>query len=285
MYSAIANNSFSYLLTLDEFRKELPEETRPSWIKITTITMVSSFIQEIDIKKLRHIFENIGSFKLRRSGTNGDAGFEWKLKPTTFYNQVTLTYHDSYSTKSVKVFPNGSIQVAGCCDLFDCKRIITQLTHIFKTFLGMEVQMPVDSFRVVMINSNFSLNYNINLMRVAQHFENHSVIFKVSFEPDRYSAVKIKFQPAQDMKEITTSIFSTGKIIITGAETLKEIAFAYNIINQHINDDPQIRVSPTEETDVFDVFLGHKCEPMVEHLRSKGFNSWIQTITNRQINF
>ena len=52
MYSAIANNSFSYLLTLDEFMKELPEEIRPSWIKITTITMVSSFIQDIDIKKL-----------------------------------------------------------------------------------------------------------------------------------------------------------------------------------------------------------------------------------------
>jgi TATA-box binding protein (TBP) (component of TFIID and TFIIIB) len=198
---------------------------------------------------------------------------------------VTLTYHDTYSTKSVKVFPNGSIQVAGCCDLFDCKRIITQLTYIFKTFLGMEVEMPVDSFRVVMINSNFSLNYNINLMRVARHFENYSDIFKVSFEPDRYSAVKIKFKPAQDMKEITTSIFSTGKIIITGAETLKEIAFGYNIINQHINDDPEIRVSPTTETDVFDVFLGHRCEPMVEHLRAKGFSSWLQTITNRQINF
>jgi TATA-box binding protein (TBP) (component of TFIID and TFIIIB) len=285
MYSAIANNSYSYLLTLDEFRNELPEDIRPSWIKITTITMVSSFIQDIDIKKLRSTFEELGSYKLRRVGTEGVAGFEWKLKPTTFYNQVTLTYHDSYSTKSVKVFPNGSIQVAGCCDLFDCKRIITQLAHIFKTFLGMEVEMPVDSFRVVMINSNFSLNYNINLMRVAQHFENYSDIFKVSFEPDRYSAVKIKFKPAQDMKEITTSIFSTGKIIITGAETLKEIAFAYNIINQHINDDPQIRVSPTVEKDVFDVFLGYKCQPMVEHLRAKGFNSWLQTITNRQINF
>ena len=83
--------------------KELPEEIRPSWIKITTITMVSSFIQDIDIKKLRSIFEKIGSFKLRRIGTEGDCGFEWKLKPTTFYNQVTLTYHDSYSTKSVKL--------------------------------------------------------------------------------------------------------------------------------------------------------------------------------------
>ena len=284
MYSTIANNSFSYLLTLDEMRRGLPDETRPSWVKITTITMVSKFEREINIKKLRETFERIDSYKMRRKGKNTD-GFEWTLKPTTFYNQVTLTYHDTYSTKSVKVFPNGSIQVAGCCDLFDCKRIITQLIYIFKTFLEMENQVPVDSFRVVMINSNFSLNYNINLMKVAQHFENHPDIFKVSFEPDRYSAVKIKFRPAQDMKEITTSIFSTGKIIITGAETLKEIAFGYNIINQHINEEPQIRVSPTEEKDVFDVFLGHKCEPMIEHLRDKGFQSWIQTITNRQINF
>jgi TATA-box binding protein (TBP) (component of TFIID and TFIIIB) len=285
MYSAIANNTFSYLLTIDEFRKNLPEELCPSWIKITTITMVSKFVQEIDIKKLRHVFENLDSFQLKRFGTKGNGGFMWKLKPTTFYNQVTLTYHDTYSTKSVKVFPNGSIQVAGCCDLFDCKRIITQLTYIFKTFLGTEMKIPDDSFRVVMINSNFSLNYNINLMKVAQHFEKHSDIFKVSFEPDRYSAVKIKFQPAQDMKEITTSIFSTGKIIITGAETLKEIAFGYNIINHHINEEPQIRVSATGETDVFDVFLGYKCEQLAEHLKEKGFKSWVETVTNRGINF
>lgn len=284
MYSSIANNSFSYLLTLDEMRNALPEEIRPSWVKITTITMVSSFIQEIDIKKLREIFERIGSYKMRRKGTNTD-GFEWKLKPTTFYNQVTLTYNDTYSTKSVKVFPNGSIQVAGCCDLFDCKRIITQLVYIFKTFLGLEIQLPVDSFRVVMINSNFSLNYNINLMKVADWFEEYNDIFKVSFEPDRYSAVKIKFKPAHDMKEITCSIFSTGKIIITGAETLKEIAFAYNIINQHINENPHIRVSRTEETDVFDVYLGYKCDSFIKKLREKGFQSWMKTITNREINF
>jgi TATA-box binding protein (TBP) (component of TFIID and TFIIIB) len=284
MFSSIANNSFSYLLTLDEIRKGLPDETRPSWIKITTITMVSSFAQVIDIKKLREAFERVGSYRMRRQGMDVD-GFEWKLKPTTFYNQVTLTYHDTYSTKSVKVFPNGSIQVAGCCDLFDCKRIITQLVQIFKNFLGIDINVSSDAFRVVMINSNFSLNYNVNLMKVADWFESYSDIFKVSFEPDRYSAVKIKFKPAHDMKEITCSIFSTGKIIITGAETLKEIAFAYNIINQHINERPDIRVSRTEETDVFDIYLGYRCDPFVEKLRERGFESWMQTITNRRINF
>jgi TATA-box binding protein (TBP) (component of TFIID and TFIIIB) len=284
MYSSIANNSFSYLLTLDDMRKAFPDETRPSWVKITTITMVSSFIQQIDIKKLRETFERIGSYRLKREDSSTE-GFEWKLKPTTFYNQVTLMYHDTYSTKSVKVFPNGSIQVAGCCDLFDCKRVITQLVYIFKVFLGLDIKVSSDAFRVVMINSNFSLNYNINLMKVADWFEEYNDIFKVSFEPDRYSAVKIKFKPAEDMKEITCSIFSTGKIIITGAETLKEIAFAYNIINQHINERPDIRVSRTEETDVFDIFLGYKCEPFIEKLREKGFESWMRTIHNRQINF
>ena len=91
MYSTIANNSFSYLLTLDEFRKGFPDETRPSWIKITTITMVSSFIQQIDIKKLRSIFENLESFKLKRSGTKGDGGFEWKLKLYSWQKPEVLT--------------------------------------------------------------------------------------------------------------------------------------------------------------------------------------------------
>ena len=246
--------------------------------------MVSKFVQDISIQRLRNMFETVGSYKMRRVGSE-TGGFEWKLKPTTFYNQVTLTYHDTYSTKSVKVFPNGSIQVAGCCDLFDCKRVIEQLVHIFKTFLDIDVVPPPDSFRVVMINSNFSLNYNVNLREVTGWFEAYPDIFDVSFEPDRYSAVKIKFSPGDGMKRITCSIFSTGKIIITGAETLKEIAFAYNIINQHINENPRIRVSRTQETDVFDTYLGYTCSPFVDRLKELGFKSWMHTITNRQINF
>lgn len=288
MYHRVANNTFSYLLTLDEFRKTLPQDKCPSWVKITTITMISGFSEEvkIDIEKLRSLFDETGSFNFKMKGLDTDARFEWKLKPsTTFYNQVTLTYTDEYSTKSIKVFPNGSIQVAGCSDLFDCKRIINQLAYLFKEKMGIEQDLPLENFRVVMINSNFSLNYNINLLKIAQHFENYKDIFEVSFEPDRYSAVKIKFRPAEDMKRITTSIFSTGKVIITGAENLKEIAFAYNIINHHINECPGIRVNPTSTKDEFDVFMGYKCEDLIGHLKQAGFSSWTKTTVNNKINF
>jgi TATA-box binding protein (TBP) (component of TFIID and TFIIIB) len=138
-----------------------------------------------------------------------------------------------------------------------------------------------------MINSNFSLNWNINLMRTADHFEKYSDIFKVSFEPDRYSAVKVKFKPAEDMKEVTTSIFSTGKVIITGAETFKEIAFAYNIINQHINTEPSIRVGEVapDKKEIFDSLSGANINDIVKKLRGMNVKSWKRTIENRQINF
>ena len=146
---------------------------------------------------------------------------------------------------------------------------------------------PLDTFRVVMINSNFSLNWNINLMRTADHFEQYSDLFKVSFEPDRYSAVKVKFKPAEDMKEVTTSIFSTGIVIITGAETFKEIAFAYNIINQHINTNPSIRVNrvDSDKVEVFDTLSGAKIHDIIKKLKSMNVKSWKSTIHNNQIIF
>lgn len=283
MYSQIANNTFSYILTLDEFRSGIPEQFRPSWVKITTITMVSTLSDTIDIHKFRERMEKLGSVKLRMYDSKSE-GFEWKLKATTFYNQVTLGYRDAYSTKSVKVFPNGSIQVAGCSDLFDCKRIITQLVYLLKNVLQLERDISPGDFRIVMINTNFSINRFLNLIEIAEHFGNNRN-FKVSFDPDRYSAVKVKFKPAEDMKEVTTSIFSTGKIIVTGAETLKEIAFAYNCINRYMNLKPSIYVQEASTKDCFDIFMGYKLDSWIKRLKADGFESWIPTRTNMQINF
>ncbi len=283
MFSSIANNTFSYILTQDEFRSAIPERVRPSRIKLTTITMISSFSKPINVSEIRTVFEEIQDINLHRDSVD-NTPIVWSVKATTFYNQITLTYDDGHSTKSIKIFPNGSIQVAGCEDIFNCTYIISGLVYILQSF-DKDIIPPADTFRVVMINSNFSLNYNINLMKTTRHFEEYSDVFKVSFEPDRYSAVKIKFKPAEDMKEITTSIFGTGKIIITGAETLKEIVFAYNIINQHINECPDIRVSETLICDKFDEYFGYKLDKVLERIKNLGFKSWTNTITNRQINF
>jgi TATA-box binding protein (TBP) (component of TFIID and TFIIIB) len=333
--------TFQYIRDLNAIRGELVRDLtrpQPSWVRITTITMCSKFLQEIDLKKFRENFAKLGSLTVRRSGSRF-RGFEWKMKDTAFYNQVTIGYEDVYSRKSIKLFPNGSIQVAGCSDLFDCKRILKQLAFILKVVLDLEELPPTEDASVKMINTNFSLNSSVNLNKVIQKFsatsnqarinyldeqiehyrpiiegierilatseatlldlgpggqfrrkvleasiredkkslEEHVKIlsefiterralgdkkpegkFKVTFDPDRYSAVKVKFMPKPDQKQVTASIFSTGKIIVTGAQTLDEIAGAYETINRIITTDALVK--PVAVPELFDNIMGASFE-------------------------
>jgi TATA-box binding protein (TBP) (component of TFIID and TFIIIB) len=262
--------TFDYIRNLHAIRSrfvEAPSRPAPSWIRITTITMCSKFLQDVDLKKFRENFVKLGSVTVRRRGSRF-RGFEWKMKDTAFYNQVTIGYEDVYSRKSIKLFPNGSIQVAGCSDLLDCKRILAQLSFILKVVLDLDALPPTQEASIKMINTNFSLNSSVNLNKVIQKFSSRpgagagldspSPTFKVTFDPDRYSAVKVKFSPKPGQKQVTASIFSTGKIIVTGAQTLDEIAGAYETINNVITTDALVK--PVTEPELFDNIMGASFE-------------------------
>lgn len=320
----VTNHTYSYLLTMDEFRNSFEDEHKPSWVKLSTITIISNinpyFIKrfsktnysvietktgkihsvfekkilaqtfidslggnkKINTSVLLKVFKELKTLKIFNKNTNGY--FEWKLLRQKFFNQVTIGYQDAYSNKSAKIFSNGSIQVTGCSDLFDCQRIIKQINFILKLILN--ITATEHNFKVVMINTNFSLNYNVNLMNIVRLAHQDKVFSNATFKPDKYSAVKIKFKPASDMKQVTTSIFSTGKIIITGAENLKEIVFAYNLLNQFINfNRDKIKVSRTEKTDVFNIVNGYKIESLITAIKSKGHHSWNYVNNNQAILF
>ena len=251
-----------YIVTLDDVRKKY-HPSPPSWIRITTITMLCKFMCDVDIEKIRAAFAD-GPIRIRRKGalTNG---FEWSLKSTAFYNQVTVGYEDQYSNKSIKMFPNGSVQVAGCSDLRDCKRIMNQLAFLVQRILEREEPLKMENFRVVMINTNFSMNSSVNLMKVIDVLS-ADPSFVVSFNPERYSAVKVKFHPASNTKQVTASVFSTGKIIVTGAETLREIALAYEVLNEKLQ---KTKIEATKE-DTFDVIKGSKFDDIVSKLKQEG---------------
>jgi len=255
-------DSFPYIQKLNLVRRELLKKSElpaPSWVRITTITMCSKFLEDIDLPKFRENFKKLETVYVRPKGSRS-RGFAWKMKETAFYNQVTIGYEDHSSRKSIKLFPNGSIQVAGCADLFDCRRILKQLSFILMVVLGKEVKVPVDEVSVKMINTNFSLNSSVNLLKIIAKLskpdrDSVSPSFKVTFDPDRYSAVKVKFVPKPGQKQVTASIFSTGKIIVTGAQTLDEIAEAYAILNQNLRD-PAILIKPSAQPELFDNIMG-----------------------------
>ena len=72
------NASFDYILQVNAIRqailKKHPERPPPSWVRITTITMCSKFLQEIDLQKFKENFAKLGSVTVRRSPTAACAG-------------------------------------------------------------------------------------------------------------------------------------------------------------------------------------------------------------------
>ena len=242
----------SLIKTRREFAKN-PQRPEPSWVRITTITMGSKFNMEIDIAKFYANFRALGTVRIRPAGGTGE-GYEWTLSDAAFYNQVTIGYRDKYSGKSIKLFPNGSVHVAGASSLFDCKRILKQIAFVLKMVLELEAVPDVPDPEVWMINTNFSLNSSVNLNKLIQKLRPLQNHFKVVFEPSRYSAVLVKFVPGPGMKQVSASIFKTGKVIVTGAQKLEEIAEAYFIINDLI--DPSMMVERVKTPETFDNFLG-----------------------------
>ena len=218
--------SFAFLHHINTIKTQISNDYKaePSWVKVTTITITSSFNKLIDFKGIRAFFEERKSLSIKT--THSNYRFIWKISDTTFFNQVSIYCDDHRSRKSVKLFPNGSIQVAGCSDMIDCERVLKQINcivgHITKQ------RLDAQKFQVHMINSNFSLNKFVNLDQIFCAFTSRG--HDVTFNPDRYSAVKIKMKPLDTDRTVTVSIFNSGKIIVTGAKSLVEVSTAYGII-------------------------------------------------------
>lgn len=216
-----------FLLDVHAIRKKFPKERRPSWLKITTITMVANIGKSLDLQAF-----SAGLAEGIDLGVDPEHAFHWSITPTKFMNQITVGYTDARSKKSIKLFPNGAIQVAGCSDLIDCARIRDQLNVLIKTFNP--AGGHISKFDIVMINTNFYMSHKLDLYnKVLDEFSEYNV----NFRPDEYSGVIVKIPaPVKGDKDITVSIFASGAVIITGAQRLGAIAVAYDEITRRLQN-------------------------------------------------
>jgi len=257
-------DTVDYIKALVKSRQLMDD--KPSWPKITTMTMFAkNVINGLKIQQVRNAFKVIGG-SLLVVPKGKKEGFEWRIRPskrgTHFYNCLSIGYVDRYSKKAVKLFTNGSIHVAGCCNLLDCKRLVNQLAIVLPLILNKPIDIHFGLFKIVMINTNFSLNKSLNLYKVIPAFEtNKEFEFFVTYDPGSYAAVVVKFKPAEGMKKVTVNIFSTGNIGVAGAQTLEEQALAYAIVNRVIGKECRLKVSDTIQE--YGVMSGYKFEDWV----------------------
>ena len=274
-YSQEVQKTFQFLSDVHGHRERVGETdgVAPSWVKVTTITMLSNLKQRLAPETIRAYFNDYKYVRLtkrgcrRFKGRGQDTKFAWRLSNTTFYNQVTIRYEDYKSTKSVKIFPNGSIQVAGATDLIDCKDILKQLCVIMSAIF--RKKFDVSNYSIAMINTNFSLNRSLNLRNIYKVFSETGM--QTDFNPDRYSAVKIKVQPTPQSKRVTVSIFRTGKVIMTGAEKLEEIAMTYGkVMDILYSSTYKVFHAVAQNPEYFDKYRGWPIPELVRKLYSDG---------------
>ena len=255
-------DSFHFIAGINTIRNEMihTHETNPSFIKVTTITITSKFGQDIDVPAIREYFNRNTTLSL---STRGKRPVVWTLSNSEFFNQVSIYKEDHKSTKSVKLFPNGSIHVAGCSDLIDCSRVLKEVSFIVNHITKKRV--VASDYTVHMINSNFSLNYSVVLDTIFEIFLCSG--YESTFNPDRYSAVKIKISPFDDPKRsVTASVFGSGKVIVTGAKNLAEVSMSYRKLMNVIFSNKSSLYAPTETVEYFDKWRGLRIAEWVKKI-------------------
>jgi TATA-box binding protein (TBP) (component of TFIID and TFIIIB) len=201
----------------------------------------------INVKKLK-----IGKKKKRREKKN-------------FYNQVSLIFRSAtlmglepenldlkerFKTVNVKLFINGSIQMTGCKHLENIKRSLEVLFEKFKirkAILNKELKFElkpfvddisklditkVTNFKIVMINTNFNILFQINREKLHQQLKDLG--FDVTFDPIIHACVNIKYCIPNTTKTISIFVFESGSITIAGSNSCQQVLETYNFINKFI---------------------------------------------------
>jgi len=188
-----------------------------------------------------------------------------RLKKKVFFNQITILIKVDYLCNNIKLFNNGSISMTGVKSEIIGKKsveiLFKKLLEINKTYKLFTSDDPIIEFyKIVLINSDYDIGYEIKRSELHQLLVNEYDIYS-SYEPCIYPGVNSKFfwnktykqnaiynypgkchctnicngkgigEGESECKKVTISVFQSGSIIITGANSLEQIIDCYEFIS------------------------------------------------------
>ena len=242
-------------------------------LRISTMTQIAEISSKINLNNLYKYLEPTDTIRYISFGSELNKGEITKKikKPRKdkekkfFYNQITI--HIFFEKiVNVKIFNNGRIQMTGLKKNNQGEKIIkifleevNKLSEEYKKEI-FEVSNPKFTWiKTVLINSDFDLHYKVD--REALHRSIIDEGYYSSFEPCIYPGVNIKYYynkfkenngicdcekmcngkgKDNTCKKITIAVFNSGKIIITGGNSIEHIEIAYNFIYNFIESRKDI---------------------------------------------
>lgn len=255
----INNNNIH--IELEENKKEMKQyvpldlyenDILPKNVSISTMTITGYLGSNFNMENIeKYMILNKEDIIAIKSAKNINKLPEYTLKSKSanknskknFYNQLTtIVKINEEKYMNIKLFKNSSIQITGCKSLDDCNiglnKIINKLKEVYSyidengdfidiKFVDNPDDINVSKMKIVMINSNFTINYSINREILYNILRNEHM--NCRYNPSSHACVNIKYNSTNDHK-VSIFVFQTGKIIITGAKNLLQIKQAYDYI-------------------------------------------------------
>lgn len=187
--------------------------------------------------------------KIRSLLSKNDA-YKRKVKKR-FYNQITLYVMIKKDRGiNVKLFSNGSIQMTGCKSIENAVGVLDKIImalskQIAKINFGTKkmedilfvsdrnqlLLNKIFKFNIAMINSNFSIGFNIDRAKLFNVINKNKSIDGI-YDPIMHAGVNIRYH--SDDGDVSIFIFESGSIVITGASNCRHIGEAYNFVNRFL---------------------------------------------------
>ena len=255
-------------------------DIKPTSLRISTMTATCKINSNINLEEAAKMFieiikekkdiKYIEHGKTTAGISNKNISEKKAAKKKVFYNQMTVLVN-LYEGKSnnIKLFNNGAISMTGLKSVEDGEKAVEIVLKYMKTndLILENKDATVNDFKIVLINSDYYIGYEIKRSELHQLLINKYQIFS-SYEPCIYPGVNSKYYWNQDYtdsskykrgvcyctnpcngkgegsgngncKKVTIAIFQSGKLIITGAKTYVQINDAYDFINNVFRDHYQ----------------------------------------------
>ena len=174
-----------------------------------------------------------------------------------FYNQATIHVVQD-KIVNVKIFNNGGIQMTGLKSKNQGSQVLEKIVSELKKYELVPLDVCVKPIKIVLINSDFDIGFEISREILHRLIIDHN--YYSSFEPIIYPGVNIKyyFNPLNEngicncetvcngkgkdnnCKKTTIAVFKSGKIIITGGQSIQQINTAYHFIDSFISNNKDL---------------------------------------------
>lgn len=227
--------------------------------------LVNPFIQE-DCNQLLERIMNVERQTLEKQGRQKE-----KKENEHFYNSCSIVVKPSRAMKciNIKLFNNGKITLTGSKEgddgLMACQVLLEELKRESQIFLEMEEEkiagLRIIDYETTMINSDFDLNFKVDLTGFLNVIQRDSPNIYTKFNPEKYRGFIIGFfwnsskgdlqdgicrcetrckgkgkgMGIGECKKVTISIFKSGSTIITGARSERHIEDAYAFLQRLIH--------------------------------------------------